>query len=60
MKDERNYLRDVVLPLIQEKARKRAVAVTVLDLRWGIPAGTEFGKTIEICMNEIDNSFPFS
>lgn len=59
MKDERNYLRDVVLPLIQEKARKRAVAVTVLDLRWGIPAGTELGKTIEICMNEIDNSFPF-
>lgn len=44
MKDERNYLRDVVLPLIQEKARKRAVTVTVLDLRWGIPAGYKFSR----------------
>lgn len=59
MDNERNYLRDVVFPLIQEKARKRAVAVTALDLRWGIPNGTDLGETIEICMNEIDNSFPF-
>lgn len=59
MDNERNYLRDVVFPLIQEKARKRAVAVTALDLRWGIPDGTDLGETIEICMNEIDNSFPF-
>lgn len=59
MDKERNYLRDVVFPLIQEKARKRAVAVTALDLRWGIPDGTDLGETIEICMNEIDNSFPF-
>lgn len=59
MDNERNYLRDVVFPLIQENARKRAVAVTALDLRWGIPDGTDLGETIEICMNEIDNSFPF-
>lgn len=59
MDNERNYLRDIVFPLIQEKARKRAVAVTALDLRWGIPDGTDLGETIEICMNEIDNSFPF-
>lgn len=59
MDEERNYLRDVVVHRIQEKARKRAVAVTALDLRWGIPEGTDLGKTIEICMNEIDNSFPF-
>ena len=59
MDNERNYLRDEIFPRIQEKARKRAVAVTALDLRWGIPDGTDLGQTIEICMNEIDNSFPF-
>lgn len=59
MDNERNYLREVIFPRIQEKARKRAVAVTALDLRWGIPDGTDLGQTIEICMNEIDNSFPF-
>ena len=59
MDDERNYLIDEIFPRIQEKARKRAVAVTALDLRWGIPDGTDLGQTIEICMNEIDNSFPF-
>lgn len=59
MDNERNYLRDEIFPRIQEKARKRAVAVTALDLRWGIPDGTDLGRTIEICMNEIDNSFPF-
>ncbi len=59
MDNERNYLREEIFPRIQEKARKRAVAVTALDLRWGIPDGTDLGQTIEICMNEIDNSFPF-
>lgn len=59
MDAERNYLRDVIFQRIQDKAKKRAVAVTALDLRWGIPDGTDIGKTIEICMNEIDNSYPF-
>lgn len=59
MDRERNYLRDNIFPILREKARRRGVAVTALDLRWGIPEGTDLGETIEICMNEIDNSYPF-
>lgn len=59
MKAERDILVDVIFAKLQDKARQRAVAVTALDLRWGIPKGTDLGRTIEICMNEIDDSYPF-
>lgn len=59
MNEERDYLRNTIVPILQEKARLRGVAITALDLRWGIPKGTDLGETIEICMNEIDNSYPF-
>lgn len=60
MKKERKYLLDEIFPLLREKAIQRDVSLTALDLRWGIPQRlAENGKTIEICMNEIDNSHPF-
>lgn len=59
MTAERDYLRDYIFPVIREKAAMRGVAVTALDLRWGIPDGTDLAETIEICLSEIDNSYPF-
>lgn len=59
MKAERDYLKDSIFPAIRERAARRGVAVTALDLRWGIPEGTDLAETIEICLSEIDNSYPF-
>ena len=36
MQDERNALMKKTFPLLREKAAKRNVSLTELDLRWGI------------------------
>ena len=59
MEEERDYLRDLFFNELQEKARRHYVALTVLDLRWGIPQDASLSETIETCMQEIDNSYPF-
>ena len=60
MQDERNALMKKTFPLLREKAAKRNVALTELDLRWGItPEESESGKVVEICLREIENSVPF-
>ena len=60
MEKERNYLIDKIFPVLREQAIQRDVALSALDLRWGIPQKlAASGKTIEICMEEIDNSHPF-
>ena len=60
MQDERNALMKKTFPLLREKAAKRNVSLTELDLRWGItPEESESGKVVEICLREIENSVPF-
>ena len=60
MEEERKHLMEDIFPLLHDKAMQRDVSLTALDLRWGIPQKeVEKGRTIEICMNEIDNSRPF-
>ena len=60
MEEERKHLMEDIFPLLHDKAMQRDVSLTALDLRWGIPQKeVKKGRTIEICMNEIDNSRPF-
>lgn len=60
MQDERDYLIKKVFPALKEKASKREVSLVVLDLRWGITEQeSKNGKVIDICLKEIENSFPF-
>ena len=60
MQDERDYLIKRVFPALKEKAAKREVSLVVLDLRWGITEQeSKNGKVIDICLKEIENSFPF-
>lgn len=60
MHDERDVLIKKTFPLLRQKAAERDVALTELDLRWGItPEESRSGKVVEICFREIENSVPF-
>ncbi len=60
MKTERDLLVSKVFPVLRKKAAQRNVTVTDIDLRWGISEEeAKQGKTIEICLDEIDRSHPF-
>lgn len=60
MNDERDYLMKRTFPKLRKKARERDVALTEVDLRWGITAEeVQSGKVVGICFQEIDNSVPF-
>ena len=42
------------------EAAKRDVALSVIDLRWGVTdEEARTGKVISVCLNEIENSHPF-
>ena len=60
MQDERNELMKKTFPILQRKAAERDVTLTELDLRWGItPQESKSGKVVDICLREIENSYPF-
>ena len=60
MKEERDYLGKVVFPRIETFCKKRGVEFVPIDLRWGITENqAQNGKTLEICLKEINHSRPF-
>lgn len=60
MQPERDYLVKHTFPAIKAIAERRHVVFSVVDLRWGVTeAEIREGKTIEICLNAIDNTRPF-
>jgi hypothetical protein len=65
MQSERDYLRDIVLPRLQEALLPQRIRLEFVDLRWGIFAGTveeEWEQQLEIlrvCLDEIDRCRPF-
>lgn len=60
MQAERDRLVNAVFPLLRRKAAERDVALTIVDLRWGITAEeSENGRVIPVCLDEIDRSRPF-
>ncbi len=57
---EREQLVKKVFPRIRAAARERGVEFTEIDLRWGITDDeTKAGKTISICLEEIDKCSPY-
>lgn len=60
MQSERNYLVKHVFPDIERECRRRNVAFTALDLRWGITEEeSQSGRVVEICLDEIERTRPF-
>ena len=59
MNDERSALVKLFNKLKIE-ASKRNVALSLLDLRWGVTdEESRTGKVLSVCLNEIENSHPF-
>lgn len=46
--------------LLKIEAAKRNVSLSVVDLRWGVTKKeAKSGKVISVCLNEVENSYPF-
>lgn len=59
MKEERSALIKT-FEILRLKANRRDVDLCVVDLRWGVTEEeSRNGKTISVCLNEIERSYPF-
>lgn len=59
MQEERNKLTDTFV-MLKIKAARRNVALSLLDLRWGVTdEEARSGKVLSVCLNEIEHSYPF-
>lgn len=64
MNQERDAIQTLVVPELNEIARKYGTSVGVMDLRWGVDTSTlesEEGsrKVLSVCLDEIDNCRPY-
>ncbi|WP_172437642.1 tetratricopeptide repeat protein [Acidithiobacillus marinus] len=60
MDEERNILMQRVFPELRRLCSERAVALTEIDLRWGVTEeASKNGQTVEICLQEIDHCRKF-
>ena len=59
MKEERIALIKI-FDMLRIKANRRNVDLCIIDLRWGVTEEeSRSGKTISVCLNEIERSYPF-
>jgi len=58
LKDERDYLVNVIFPELIRITRERDLTFTPIDLRWGIPDESFIFKVIKTCFDEIDRARP--
>lgn len=57
---ERRHLVDVIFPQLRHYFKKRQIDIAEIDLSWGIKEqDSKNGKTISLCLQEIDKSRPF-
>ena len=64
MQVERDALRDMVLPRLNEFASKHGNSIEMIDLRWGIDTASiseeeQHQKVLDTCLGEIERSRPF-
>lgn len=64
MQQERDLLRDRVLPLLKAEIRRYGRNIELCDLRWGVNSlGMERDdsdiKVLQVCFNEIDKAKPY-
>jgi len=63
MHAERDHLRNVVIPELEERLKARRAFLAVIDLRWGVEATGEQeareALVLKVCLDEIKLSRPF-
>jgi len=58
LKDERDYLMNVIFPELIRITRERGLTFIPIDLSWGIPDESFIFKVIKTCFDEIDRARP--
>lgn len=60
LQEERDIIIRRTFPKLQNYCRKKGILFTGVDLRWGIsPSQVEQGRTIRMCLDEINRCEPF-
>jgi len=61
---ERDYLRDVVFPAVEEDSRRACCHLEIVDLRWGVDTislseDEKEAQVLKVCLSEIARARPF-
>jgi nephrocystin-3 len=59
MHEERDALSKHVFPELRKRCAEMGVDFVGVDLRWGVPDGTERDQTLRVCFEEIERCKPF-
>jgi tetratricopeptide (TPR) repeat protein len=65
MQIERDFLRDIVFPELEEILLQKKIHIEPVDLRWGIDSTSEISQRekelqiLKVCLDEIDRCRPF-
>jgi tetratricopeptide (TPR) repeat protein len=65
MQAERDHLKNVVFPKVEEELEKRRIKLEVVDLRWGVDTTTieqedkREANVLKVCLDEIKRCRPF-
>eukprot|EP01124_Arcella_intermedia_P006950 TRINITY_DN1421_c0_g1_i1.p1 TRINITY_DN1421_c0_g1~~TRINITY_DN1421_c0_g1_i1.p1 ORF type:complete len:2329 (+),score=518.76 TRINITY_DN1421_c0_g1_i1:65-7051(+) len=60
MHGERDVLTRIVFPELKERAKQRKLDIVEVDLRWGVTEEeSQQGKSIELCLSEVERCKPF-
>jgi tetratricopeptide (TPR) repeat protein len=65
MQAERDHLKNVVFPLVEEELQKRRIKLEIVDLRWGVDTTSmaqedeREASVLKVCLDEIRRCRPF-
>jgi len=65
MQAERDHLKNIVFPLVEEELQKRRIKLEIVDLRWGVDTTSmaqedeREANVLKVCLDEIRRCRPF-
>lgn len=65
MQAERDYLKEIVLPRVEDELRKRRIKLQLVDLRWGVKTANldtedkREAEVLKVCLQKIRETKPF-
>ncbi len=65
MQAERDYLKHIIFPRVEEELQKRRIKLEIVDLRWGVDTTSieqedeREANVLKVCLNEIKRCRPF-
>jgi len=64
MQAERDHLKNIVFPRVEEELRKKRIRLETVDLRWGVDTTSvnedeREATLLKVCLEEIERCKPF-